>query len=127
MDDALQVNPMVPTLPALDLSVLDVAAKAYENEYDAALRAAMGLFDGNGIEVVWEDMEGRGTWVRFPSLASQQIMNRIDVRLPGGAEAMKAHFIGQGYTLDNQRVLLPFANRVMYATLIEDYHIQEEV
>ena len=48
--------------------------------------------DVNGVPVVWADVEGRGTWVRFQVLIGLLESRRIDVELPGRSRAMRAYF-----------------------------------
>jgi hypothetical protein len=83
--------PDIPQEP--DLSCFDVKEDAEnENVYELALVEAAALRDQNGLPVVWSDVEGRGTWVRFQVLPGLLESRKVDIELPGRSRAMRAYF-----------------------------------
>jgi hypothetical protein len=126
MEYAALYDPSVPDLPDLDLSVLNVREDERVNEYVTLIEAALGMTDGSGNDVVWEDPSGEGTWVRMQAITSSQFLNRLDVKPPGGWQSMKRYFEGLGFSVESRRTALPLAGRVMRAQLIKNYFMEDE-
>lgn len=125
MRDSAMRDPNVPQLPDIDLSALDQMREHRVNEYELLLQAAVGMTADNK-ELVWDDPNGQGTWVRMMSICSPAVLGKLDVRPPGGHQAMRKYFESLGHQVEGKRVIPPFApNEWVYASLIHGYHMRD--
>lgn len=116
----------VPDLGTLDLAQLEHADEDRENEYEAFVAEGLALRDAEGLPLVWPDVMGRGTFIRFRPLTSWVNMNRVDVELPGRSRAMRSYFSDR-YELTDERVKAPFSDRPVRATLVAGLHVVPEL
>lgn len=117
---------VIPDLGELDLTQLESADEDRENEYEAFVMEGLALRDAEGLPLVWPDVQGRGTFIRFRPLTSWVNMNRVDVELAGRSRAMRSYFADR-YVLTDERVKAPFSDRPIRATLVAGLHVAPEL